>query len=431
MSGRGPLLLVSGRWDDNVAVVDIGLALAPENDGTARAVISRPRVTPDLDLDGDGVADARASGQPVAVAVDPDGRRAYVVCHSGDAAPEAARAYQHGHPGLVTVLDVAAAADPAHDDSLGAVEAFIPTGRTGPVGCALTPDGDKLLVNCGEAEGSEDGGDEVTVIDVATRAVCRRVPLALDARHPASAPSRHDSPHPSFGRYPNPTGLVTSPLAGGLAFVGNGGFSDVSVLDLRAALAGEPGAEINRVGVETGPFGMAVSPDGALVAVASRESMSEAYEGRTVSIIDVARAATGRADAEAARVSVGGGSETDASRPFGVAFSGDGALLVASCFRTNAISIIDVEAALAGRPAERHRLYPRAPNGGPARPRGIAVTGRHACVIGGAKGAPRSSLVWLLDLETGEIAATVCEVGDESYFLAAVPAEAAAARRNA
>ena len=417
--GDTGLLIVSGRWDDNVAVVHIARALQPENDGTDRAVISRPRVTPDLDLDSDGTAETRASGQPVAVAIDASGRNAFVVNHSGNATPAAAAAFQHGHPGLVTVLDVAAAADPAHDGTLGAVVDFVATGRTGPVGCAPTPDGAYLLVNCGEAADSEDGGDEVTVIDLATRRVTARVPLALDPSHPARSPSTHDSPHPSFGRYPNPTGIVVSPLAGGLAFVGNGGFSDVSVLRLDAAIEGRADAEINRVAVETGPFGMAASPDGALVAVAARESMSEPYEGSTVSLIDVERAGNGRSDAEVARIPVGGADEATQSRPFGVAFSQDGTRLIASCFRTNAISILDVAAALAGRPTEIHRLYPEAPSGGPARPRGIAVHGKHASVIGGAKGGPRSSLLWFIDLETGNIVSTVSGVGNESYFLAA------------
>lgn len=421
MTGALGLLIVSGRWDDNVSVVDIETALKPQNDGTSKAVVSRPRVTPDLDLDGDGKVDARASGQPVAVAVDDAGKRAYVVCHSGNASPEAAGAYQHGHPGLVTVLDVQKAADPANNDTLDAVIEFVSTGRTGPVGCAIVPDGSKLLVNCGEAAGSEDGGDEVTVIDLASLSVSARTPLVLNPEHPARAPSPHDSPHETFGHYPNPTGIVVSSHANGTVFVGNGGFSDVSVLKLEAALSGSAEAEINRVQVETGPFGMALSPDGQLVAVASRESMSLPYEGSTVSIINVERAASKRSDAEVARVPVGGGSEAAPSRPFGVAFSADGRFLVASCFRTNAVSIIDVEEALAGRPAERHRLYPEAPSGDNSRPRGIAICGRYACVIGGAKGGSRSSLVWIIDIEAGTVAATVCEVGNESYFLAAVP----------
>lgn len=420
MTGTAGHLIISGRWDDNVAIVDIGKALLPENDGTSNAVISRPRVTPDLDLNGDGVADARASGQPVTVAVDAAGRHAYVVCHSGDAAPAAAEAYQHGHPGLVTVLDIAAAMDPTHDDSLGAVVEFVSTGRTGPVGCALTPDGAALLVNCGEANGSEDGGDEVTVIDVATRKVSARASLVVNPDHPARSPSTHDSPHATFGHYPNPTGIVISPLAGGVVFVGNGGFSDVSVLALDKILSGVPNAEINRVPVETGPFGMASSPDGTLVAVAARESMSAPYEGGTVSIIDVVRAAAGRDDAEVARVTVGGSDDALHSRPFGVGFSEDGKFLVVSCFRSNAISILDVKAAIANQPAERHRLYPEAPGGVASRPRGIAICGKYACVIGGAKEGSGSSLLWLIDIDAGTVAGTVCGVGNESYFLAAV-----------
>ncbi|MEM9781761.1 MAG: hypothetical protein AAF899_04720 [Pseudomonadota bacterium] len=412
-------LIVSGRWDNNVAIVDLEAALRPENDGTDAAVISRPRVTPDVDTDGDGIPDAPASGQPVAVAVDAGRRLGYVVNHSGGATPAAAAAYQHGHPGLVTVLDLTKALDPAHDGTLGAVDAFVSTGRTGPVGPALAPDARHLLVNCGEAAESEDGGAEITVIDTETRSAVASIALRENADHPAEGPSKHDAPHPSFGRYPNPTGMVISPLRGGVVFTGNGGFSDITVIDLQAGLAGSPEAEINRVAIETGPFGMALSADGTLVAAAARESMSTPFEGRTVSIIDVSRAADGGGDAEVARVRVGSDDPGEATRPFGVAFTPDGRHLVASCFRSNTISVIDVADALGGRPAEVLRIRPPDPPGGQARPRGIVVVGRYACVIGGAKTGPGSSLVWLLDLERGEIAATVTSVGNESYFLAA------------
>ena len=238
MSMRLGHLIVSGRWDNTVAIVDIEKALAPGNDGTPNAIISRPRVTPDVDTNGDGIRDVWASGQPIVVAVDKQARFAYVVNHSGAATPDAAAKYQHGHPGLITVVDLAAALDPIHNGTLGAVVGFIPTGRTGPTGCGLSPDGRTLLVNCGEALGSEDGGDEVTAIDLASRTVVRRIPLAGTPGHPAPGPSPHDSPHPSYGRYANPTGMAISPLKGGLMFVGNGGVSDVSVFDLQAALAG-------------------------------------------------------------------------------------------------------------------------------------------------------------------------------------------------
>lgn len=414
-------LIVSGRWDNNVAIVDVEKALATENDCTPNAVISRPRVTPDIDADGDGVPETPASGQPVAVVVDQGSRYAYVVNHSGAATPSGAGQYQHGHPGLITVVDLDKARDPTHDGKLGAVAAFMPTGRSGPVGLALTPDGNTLLVNCGESPGSEDGGDEVTAFDTSTRQVVRRIMLREAAGHPAAGPSKHDSPHPSFGRYPNPTGIAISSLRGGYVFVGNGGFSDVSVLDLKAAMAGDPGAEIGRVPVETGPFGLAASGDGRYVAVAARESMAAAYEGRTISIIDVARAAAGGKDAEVARVRVGSDDPNEQTRPFAVAFTPDGRHVVASCFRSNTISLVDVADAIAGRPAEAARLHPKTPTGAQPRPRGIAMAGgRYACVVGGAKSGPRSSLVWLLDLQRGAIVATVTEVGNETYMLAAI-----------
>ncbi len=423
MSSRLGHLIVSGRWDNNVAIVDVEKAIAAENDCTANAIISRPRVTPDIDTNGDGVVDAIASGQPVYLTVDADARFAYVVNHSGAATPAAAVEYQHGHPGLIAVVDLVAARDPAHNGTLGAVTAFMATGRTGPVGCALTPDGRTLLVNCGEAEGSEDGGNELTAMDIKARAVTRRIPLREKSDHPARGPSSHDSPHPSFGRYPNPTGITISALKGGLVFVGNGGFSDVSVFDLQAALGGDPEAEVCRVPVETGPFGLATSPDGRLIAVAARESMSEAREGRTISIIDTARAADGGKDAEVARVVVGTNDRSEQTRPFAVAFTPDGRHIVASCFRSNTISIVDVADAVAGRPSEVQRLYPKTPNGASPRPRGITMAAnRYACIVGGAKSGPRSSLVWFLDLQSGNIISTVTEVGNETYLLGAIPA---------
>src|SRR5215212_2168372 len=103
----GELLLVSGRWDNTVLVVDLAKAMEAGNDGTSNAIINSVRVTPDVN----GTA---ASGQPVNVVLSPDGQRAYVVNHSGTVTTEAAGHFQHGHPGTVTVLDVAKALDPVH-----------------------------------------------------------------------------------------------------------------------------------------------------------------------------------------------------------------------------------------------------------------------------------------------------------------------------
>lgn len=414
MDGGG-YILVSGRWDNTVAVVDLQAALQPANDGTPNAIVSRLRVTPDIETNGERMP---ASGQPVSLAVPRAGRYAYVVNHSGRATPAAAAAFQHGHPGLVAVLDLAAAIDPGNDGTLNAVADFIPTETAGPVGIAMTPDERFVLVTSAEAAEREDGGREIAVIDVATRAVVRKILLGVRANGESDPqPSPHAGPHASFGHFPDPNGIAVSPQ--GYAFTANGGTNDVSVIDLQRALAGEPDAEIARVPVETGPFGLAVSPDGRLLAVASRESARTGIEGRTISLIDIGRVAAGASAAECARVAVGSDDPAVATRPFAVAFSQDGKRVIATCFRSNTVSLIDVAAALAGRPAEVARLALTAPDGRPSRPRGVVITpdGRYAAITGGAKSGPGSSVLFLVDVATFQPAGCVTEIGNESYFL--------------
>ena len=111
----GPYAIVSGRWDNTVVVIDLVKAIDPANDGTANAVINRLRVIPDIDPRNSGIADTPASGQPVNVVIPPEGRFAYVVNHSGRATPAATEAFQHGHEGTVTVLDLRKALDPANN----------------------------------------------------------------------------------------------------------------------------------------------------------------------------------------------------------------------------------------------------------------------------------------------------------------------------
>ena len=309
----GPYFLVSGRWDNNVALVSLARALDPANYGTSGAIVSRPRVTPDIEERGDRVP---ASGQPVSIAVTAEGDRAYVVNHSGRVTPEEAAAFQHGHPGTITVLDLTKAFDPTGDGTLNAVEAIVPTGTAGPVGCAVTPDHRYLAVTSAEAPGREDGGCTVTLFDIERRQVARQI--AQPIRRGGARPSPYAAPHESFGAFPDANGIAASGRHGGLLFTANGGTDDVSVISLAAALDGRPDTEVARVPVETGPFGIAVSPDGRLVAVASRESARTGFEGRTVSLIDVDRAMSGTTGAEVARLLVGTDSPDTATRPFGV-----------------------------------------------------------------------------------------------------------------
>ena len=134
--------------------------------------------------------------------------------------------------------------------------------------------------------------------------------------------------------------------------------------------------------------------------MANRESAQTGVEGRTISLIDTARAAAGGADAERARVMVGTNNASVATRPFAVAFTRDGRHVVATCFRSNTVSLVDVEKALALQPAEVARLELPTPDGGPSRPRGVVITpdGRYATITGGAKTGPGSSMLFLVEV---------------------------------
>ena len=423
----GPYLLVSGRWDNTVVVIDVQKAMDPANDGTANAIINRVRVTPDIDAKGAGVKDTPASGQPVNVVLSPDGRFAYIVNHSGVATPAAADKFQHGHAGTVTVLDVAKALDPANNMTLNAVDAIIATKNFGPVGLAATADGSHALVSGSEGDGDEDGGRVITVIDLAKRDVLRHLELAYGKPgfDCPPAPIPHAGPHMSFGCFTDTNAVAISPLHGGVAFTANGGTNDVSVVDVRRALAGDPASEIARIPVASGPWGLAVSPDGKLVASANREDARTGVEGNTVSFIDVDKALARAKDAEVARVLVGTNNPAVASRPFSVAFTPDGKTLLVSNFRANNVSFIDVAKAVAGEQgAEFARLALTTPSGAPSRPRGIVLTpdGKYAAITGAPRSAAGSGVLWIVDVAARKAVSRVTGVGNETYLLALVPA---------
>ena len=424
---KGPFLLVSGRWDNTIVVIDVGNAMDPANDATPNAIVNRVRVTPDIDANGSGAKDTPASGQPVNVVLSPDNRYAYIVNHSGAATPAAADAFQHGHAGTVTILDVAKALDPANNMTLNAVDAIISTGNFGPVGLAVTPDGRHALVSGSEGDGDEDGGRVITVIDLPSRAVLRHVELAYGKPGFACPPQKipHAGPHKDFGCFTDTNAVVLSARHGGVAFTANGGTDDVSVIDVKGALAGAAGVETTRIPVAVGPWGLAVSPDGGLVAVANREDARTGVEGNTVSLINVDKAVSGAKGAEVARLLVGTNNPAVQSRPFSVAFAPDGKLLLASNFRTNNISFIDVAKALAGENgAEFARLALATPSGAPSRPRGIVFTpdGRYAAVTGAPRGRAGSGVLWIVDVAARKVVSRVTGVGNETYLLALVPA---------
>lgn len=426
-SAAGPYALVSGRWDNTILVIDLMKAMEPGNDGTQNAIINRVRVTPDIDAKGNGVKDTPASGQPVNVVLSPDKKFVYVVNHSGTSLPHASDHFQHGHPGTVTVINVAKALDPANAMTLNAVEAIIPTGNFGPVGFAVTEDGNHALVSGSEGDGDEDGGRVITVVDLVARKSLHHIELGWGNPGIPCPPAKipHAGPSMEFGCYTDTNDIGLTPLKGGLAFAANGGTDDVSVLDIKKALANQPGAELARIPVQTGPWGLAVSPDGAWIATANRESARTGVEGNSVSLINVEKAAAGAKDAEAARLIVGTNNPSAPSRPFGVAFTPDGKTLLASNFRANNLSFVDVQKAVTGEHgAEVTRLALTTPDGKPSRPRGIVITpdGKYAAVTGAPRGEPASGVLWVVDIAQRKAVGRVTGVGNETYLLALLPA---------
>jgi DNA-binding beta-propeller fold protein YncE len=432
---QGPYALVAGRWEPVVVVVDIAAALEPENDRTANAVVGRVRVTPDITGDGEGASLQPAAGLPSNVTVSADGRTAWVVNHAGRASAADVGQSAHGHPGSLTALSVRAAIDPINDGTTYAMNALLPGVGVGPVGVALLRDAPVVIVSSSEGVAREDGGRVLSFVDLASRQQRAAFSLALgdggrvvqrqgsDCAALAIEASRvpRTLPDGDVGCFPNVNGLVISRRDATYVITANGGTDDVSIVAVERALRGDPNAEVARVPVDVGPWGIAGSANGRYVAVANRESSETGAEGNTVSILDVDRAVASGTGALAATIRVGTDDPAEPTRPFGLAFASNDRMLVVANFRSNTVSIVDLDRALAGRgDAETARIALQTPTGAPARPRGVAVTpdGRYAAVSGGLRDTPGSGWLWIVDLSTREVAATVTSIGNEPYGLA-------------
>lgn len=431
---EGPYALVSGRWDPVVIVIDIGAALEPANDGTPNAIISRTLTTLDVDTDGDQEPDTAAGGLPSNVVIAHETNTVFVVNHAGDATPAEVAAFPHGHSGTVSVLDLQAVLDPENDGSQNAIETVIPTGGHGPVGLSLLDNEEFFAVGSSEGPGNEDGGRIISIIDLAREETAAVIQMPIsDGGTVAQAPGRSCAellsdpalvprafPDGNVGCFSDINSLGFSDRYGRYVLAANGGTDDVSIIDLELAIAGGVAAEVARIPVERGPWGLAVSPSGELAAVTNRESAETGDEGNSVSILNIGNAIDGNPDAEVARVIVGTDNATAGARPFGIAFTPNGREIVVANNRSNTVSIIDVEEALEGSAeAEVDRLPLVRPDGAPARPRGIAVTpdGRFALISGGARDAAGGGSLWIVDLNRRETIATVTGVGNEPYLL--------------
>lgn len=450
---RETWILATGRRDPRMYAINLKQALRPENNNTPNAIVSRSKVALDS-LDG------RLLGDSANIVISEDGKTAYVVNHHG--AVDNNVFLQHGGRGNIAVMNIRKMIQRRNDDTAEALERHVDSGHFGSVGVALL----KNLFIIGNAEShlTEDGGNRITFVDRKTGSLRGEVELRLgraDPGFPCAAaftvpfvspggpptfptgpvltpPPRANnvispvpllSPDPLWGCFPDTNGVTIATQKSGKRFLyaANGGTDDVSVIDLDLALAGSKTAEIARIPTQIGPWGIATSPNGRYVVAANRESQKMPVEGNTISIIDVENPTL-----EAARVRVGTDVEVTPTRPFIPSFTPDGGKIIVPNFRSNNVSIVNLELALKGDPkAEVARILldrPRDPDGvqRPPRPKGSAVTadGRYAVISGGPRVTTTpffpSGTVWVIDLKKRAVVATVTGVGNDPYGLALV-----------
>jgi DNA-binding beta-propeller fold protein YncE len=427
-------ILATGRRDPRIYAIDLEQALKPKNNNTPNAIVSRSKVALDR-LDG------RPLGDPANIVVSEDRKTAYIVNHHGSV--DNNEFMQHGGRGNISVMTIRKMVRRQNDDTAEALVRHIDSGHFGSVGLVLLPD--MFIIGNAESHLTEDGGNRITFVDRRTGSLRGQVELALGnpgfpcpdfpvpfvSPHGPPFPVPLLSPDPAWGCFPDTNGITLGHGSDGkrYLFAANGGTDDVSVIDLELALTGDKTPEIIRIPTQIGPWGITTSPNGRWVVAANRESQQVAFEGNTISIIDVDRAGVGNSNAEVARLLVGTSDPNVQTRPFIPSFTPDGKFIIVPNFRADNVSIVNFALALAGNPGAEVARIPlvRPPDVDgqvrPARPKGSAVTsdGRYAVISGGPRttfGA--SGTVWIIDLRTQTVVATVTGVGNDPYGLAVV-----------
>ena len=431
-------ILVAGRRDPRIYAIDFEAALRPENNNTPNAIVSRSLVGPRR-LDG------ALLGDPANIVLSADQRTAYVMNHHGSIVN--AEFLQHGGRANISIMTVDRMLRREFDDTDKAVEKVVDAGWFGGVG--LIALGNRLIASSSEGWLAVDGSNRISIIDIASGALvgqiempltgpgtrqlktdCAAFPVPFKSPTPPATTYAFQGPSRDFGCWPNPQFIAIGNGSDGKRYLvsGNGGTHDVSIMDLEKALAGASVVEVApRVPIQGGPFGIAASPDGKLIAVTSRQNNIAGIEGNTISLIDVDRARQGLPGAERARVLVGADRPDQPTRPFSVAWTPDGRVVVAN-FRTNIVSVVDVRMALAGQGvAEVARIGLDRPDGASARPKIVTVTrdGRYAVVTGGddtlaASTKTATGMAYVIDLHTLGVAAQVTGVGIDPYGVTVV-----------
>ena len=270
----------------------------------------------------------------------------------------------------------------ATDRTASALRRHLDSGAFGAVGVVLVAD--MLVIANAENNLTEDGGNRITFVDRRTGSLRGAVELALgspgfdcgDYPVPYVAPYGPPrdlavlSPDPGWGCFPDPNGLALGRSSDGGAYVfsANGGTDDVSVIDLARALEGDRRAEIGRIPVQVGPWGITATPDGRYIIAANRMSQREDRAGNMISIIDVDRASAGGGGGEVARIRVGTDDPQEQTQPFIPSVTPDGREVIVPNFRADNVSIVNLERALVGGPRRGGRAHSAGQGGRAARP---------------------------------------------------------------
>ena len=429
--GQRHYILVAGRRLPYLYAISFEAALAPANDRTSNAIVSRSKVATEA-------MDGRLLGDPANLVVSDDGRTVYVVNHHG--AIDNAEFRQHGGRGQIAELDIDEVLAPQNDRTAKALRRHMDTGGFGALGIVLLPE--TLVVANAENHLTEDGGNRITFVDRRTGSLRGTVELALGSPgfpcpdYPVPYVSPYGpprnlavrAPSQSVGCFPNPNGLALGRTTGGSAYVfsANGGTNDVSVIDLARALRGDARAEIGRIPAQVGPWGITATPGRRHIILANGGSQRDGSAGNSIALIDVDKASADASRAEVARIRVGTDDPSEPSHPLIPSVTPDGREVVVPNVRANNVSIVNIERALAGDAgAEVARIPLVRPDGQPARPRGSAITadGRYAIISGGPSSPPFSQELghlYVIDLRSRRVVATVTGVGHEPYALAMV-----------
>ena len=411
-------------------VISLDAALNPANDGTSKAIVGRSKVATD-GLDG------RLLGDPANLVVSEDSRTVYVVNHHG--AIDNAAFRQHGGRGQIAVLDMDDLLSPRNNGTANALRRHMDSGGFGALGIVLLPE--MLVIANAENHLTEDGGNRITFVDRRTGSLRGMVELALG------------SPGFPCPDYPVPMSRLRATAKPGRARRGAGRWMlpeservgagpghqwqrvcllrkrrhERRVRDRpRACAARGARAEIGRIPMQVGPWGITATHDRRHIIVANGGSQRDGTAGNTISFINVDRASAGAARAEMARVRVGTDDPSEPTHPLIPSVTPDGREVVVPNVRADNVSIVNVERALAGSPdAEVARIPLVRSDGQPARPKGSAITsdGRYAVISGGPSSPPFSQELghlYVIDLRSRRVVATVTGVGHEPYALAVV-----------